>query len=73
MARTPNPAPRKSAMTTPSSSDRYRSTAYVLQTGRDSYNMIIVNDEGAIVTAHRGMTFDDLSGLAQNYRWTGWP
>jgi hypothetical protein len=44
-------------------------TAYVVQTGRDSYNLIVENERGAVVTAHRGMTLDDLSGLARNCRW----
>jgi len=47
--------------------------AYVSQTGPDEYNMIVENDSGSIVTAHSGMTLDELNGLAKNYRWTGWP
>ncbi|MEZ5094658.1 MAG: hypothetical protein R2731_00065 [Nocardioides sp.] len=47
-------------------------TAFVSSTGRDSFNMIVQNSDGVIVTAHRGMTYDDLAGLAQNYRWSGW-
>ena len=46
--------------------------AYVAQAGRDSYNMIIQNADGAVVTAHRGMSFSDLGGLARNYGWSGW-
>lgn len=47
--------------------------AYVSQTGPNSYNMIVENELGQIVTAHRGMTFKELSGLARNQGWTGWP
>ncbi len=47
-------------------------TAFVSSAGKDTYNMIIQNSDGAIVTAHRGMTYDDLAGLAQNYGWSGW-
>jgi hypothetical protein len=47
--------------------------AYVTQAGPDVYDLIVENDAGAIVTAHSGYTFDDLSGLARNYGWTGWP
>lgn len=46
--------------------------AYVAQAGRNSYNMFVENTNGAIVTAHRGMSFDDLSGLARNFGWSGW-
>jgi hypothetical protein len=48
-------------------------TAYVSQTGPDSYNLIVESENGQVVTAHAGMTLDDLSGLARNYGWTGWP
>jgi hypothetical protein len=46
--------------------------AYVAQAGRNSYNMFVENTKGAVVTAHRGMSFDDLSGLARNFGWSGW-
>jgi hypothetical protein len=48
-------------------------TAYVSQTGPDSYNLIVESENGQVVTAHAGMNLDDLSGLARNYGWTGWP
>lgn len=46
--------------------------AYVAQAGKNGYNMIIQNSDGAVVTAHRGMSFSDLSRLARNYGWSGW-
>jgi len=46
--------------------------AYVAQAGRSGYNLIIQNADGAIVTAHRGMSYGDLAGLARNYGWAGW-
>lgn len=46
--------------------------AYVAQASKNGYNMVIQNADGAIVTAHRGMSFSDLSGLARNYGWSGW-
>lgn len=47
-------------------------TVYVSQSGEDAYNLLIENESGA-VTAHRGMSFDDLNGLARNYDWVGRP
>lgn len=47
-------------------------TAFVTSAGRSTYNMIVQNADGAIVTAHRGMSYDDLAGLARNYGWSGW-
>jgi hypothetical protein len=44
----------------------------VSSAGRNTYNVIVQNSDGVIVTAHRGMTYDDLAGLAQNYGWSGW-
>ena len=47
-------------------------TAFISPAGRDLYNLIVQNLDGEIVTAHRGMTFEDLAGLAENFGWSGW-
>lgn len=46
--------------------------AYVAQAGKSGYNLIIERADGAVVTAHRGMSLSDLSDLARNYGWSGW-
>ena len=46
--------------------------AYVAQAGKDSYNLIIQNADGAIVTAHRGWPLSDVAGMARSNGWSGW-
>ncbi|MCL2848468.1 MAG: DUF6531 domain-containing protein [Micrococcales bacterium] len=45
--------------------------AYVTSAGKGKYNYIVENLEHEIVTAHRGMTAEELAGLARNYGWSG--
>lgn len=46
--------------------------AHVGQLGPNSYNVIVAGDKG-IVTAMRGVSGQELSNLARNYGWSGYP
>ena len=46
--------------------------AHVAQTGPDSFDFIVVGDNG-VITAHCGFTRADLDGLARNFGWSGYP
>ena len=39
---------------------------------KDSYNLLIQNADGAIVTAHRGWPLSDVAGMARSNGWSGW-
>ena len=47
-------------------------TAYVMQTGENSYNVLVRGSQG-IVTGLRGITEREVSNLARNYGWSGYP
>jgi RHS repeat-associated protein len=45
------------------------STVFIRQRGTDDYDMIVLNADGAVVTAHKYMEADELSQLGQNQAW----
>ena len=44
---------------------------YVSQTGPDSFDLLVENAEGAVITAHRAKSAKELDNLKRNYQWSG--